>query len=309
MKAIVQIFILFSLIFVGVIVGKRKMVSDTFKSDISRLLLGIFLPSLILKSMSFKFSREMFYSSIKIIGISFMVYAMSIVISRLFTKILKTKGDRKNVFEYALVFSNSGFMGYPVLSVIYGDKALFYAVMFNLGFTFMVWTYGIYIYERDEKKVGEKSSISSNLKNMLNPGIISMVVGFLMFSFNLSYPEPVFKIIELLGGLTTPLSMIFIGLILSETRLSELLKDKLITLVSFFRLIVLPAVVFGILSLMGVDGLILYVAVVITAMPVAANTAIFAERHGGDYRLASLVIFQSTAFSIVTVPILILLLK
>ncbi len=310
MLAVEQIFILFALILVGVVVGKKNMVSDKFKSDVSRLLLSVFLPALILKSMSFKFSNEIFNKSLKVIAVSFFVYIFSIVISRIFTKVLSIKGDSKNVYEYALIFSNSGFMGYPVLQVIYGNEGLFYGVMFNLGFTFMVWTYGVYIYERDYKVDGKKESLKDKLKHIIiNPGIIAMVVGFTMFYFSIPYPAPVFKIITLLGDLTTPLSMIFIGLVLTETNIKEMFTDKFITLTSIMRLAVLPAMVYGILRLAGIDGLILYVSVVITAMPVAANTAMFAERYDSDYKKASLVIVQSTLLSVVALPLLIFLLK
>ncbi len=309
MQALAQIFILFSLILVGVFVGKKKMVSESFKSDISRLLLGIFLPCLIVKSMNFDFSKEMFYSSLTVIGVSLFVYVMSAVLSLVFTKIFKTKADRRDVFEYAIIFSNAAFMGFPVLSEIYGDKALFYAVIFNLGFNFMVWTYGIHIFERGKTQNGKKEKLSSKLKHMINPGIIAMIVGFTMFAFGLKFPAPIYRILELLGNITTPISMIFIGLILAESDVKDIFVDKMITVVSFTRLVVMPLIMFGLLSLFKVSGLILSVAVVITAMPIAANTAIFSQRHGGNFKLASLLVFQSTVFSIVTIPILVLLLK
>ncbi len=308
MQAIYQICILFSLIIVGIIVGKKNLVSENFKSDTSKMILNIFLPALIIKSMNFKFSNEMFIKSIKMVLISALVYIISIGISIIFSKIFKLKGERKNVFEYALIFSNAAFMGFPVLNQIYGTKALFYGVIFNLGFTFTIWTYGVYIYERGKNET-VKRKLSEKIKHILNPGIVAMIIGFTLFSLNIKLPNTIYKILELLGNMTTPAAMIFIGLILTETKINEIFKDKFISIISISRLIILPAIVYLILGLMGFDKLMLNVAVVVTAMPVAANTAIFAQRHQSDYKLASLIIFQSTALSAISIPILVLLLK
>ncbi len=304
MAVLNQIFVLFSLILVGYVVKKLKIVSDEFQAGIAPLVLNVTLPAFILSSMTFEFSLEILKSSGKLIIISFAMYGVAFILSKLYSRVFKNKDKQRAVLEYAIMFSNSGYMGYPVVAQLFGEKGVFYAAIYNLSFTVLIWTYGVDLLRSNKD---DRISLKKRLLALINPGLIAVLLGFSMFVSGLKFPQPVYSLLNLIGSTTTPLSMMFIGFILTEIKPSAVVKNYQLWLISLIRLVVMPVLVYFILSVLGFTGLVLYIPVVIVAMPVAVNVAVFASRYQSDYRLGSLLIFTSTLLSIVTVPILMLL--
>ncbi len=301
-----QIFVLFSLILVGYVVKKLKIVSDEFQAGIAPLVMNVTLPAFILSSMTFEFSIEILKSSGVLIAISFALYGVAFVLSKIYSKIFKNSDRQRPVLEYAIMFSNTGYMGYPVVAQLFGEKGVFYAAIYNLSFTVLIWTYGVSLLS---KKQTEPISFKKRLAKLVNPGLVAVLLGFMLFSFGLKFPQPVYSLLNMIGSTTTPLSMMFIGFILTEIEPSAVIKNRQLWAASAVRLIIMPALAYFILSALGFTGLVLYIPVVIVAMPVAVNLAVFASRFQSDYHLASLLIFTSTLLSVITVPILMFLLN
>lgn len=304
MAVLNQIFVLFSLILVGNIIKKLKVVSAEFQAGIAPLVLNVTLPAFILSSMTFEFSLETLKSSGILIAISFGLYGVAFILSKVYSKVFKNQDKQRAVLEYAIMFSNTGYMGYPVVAQLFGEKGVFYAAIYNLSFTILIWTYGVDLLGGNKN---ETISLKKRLAALINPGLIAVLIGFTMFLSGLSFPEPIYNILDMIGSTTTPLSMMFIGFILTEIKPSEAIKNYQLWIISAIRLVIMPALAYLILSAFGFTGLVLYIPVVIVAMPVAVNVAVFASRYQSDYRLGSLLIFISTLLSIVTVPILMLL--
>ncbi len=306
MTVLNQIIVLFSLILVGYVIKKLKVVSDEFQAGIAPLILNVTLPAFILSSMNFKFSLETLKSSGWLIAISFAMYGVAFVISKLYSRAIGNPPRQRAAFEYAIMFSNSGYMGYPVVAQLFGEQGVFYAAIYNLSFSVLVWTYGVDLLS------GQKNAnmpLKKRLLALINPGLIAVLIGFTLFLFNLSLPATVYSLLNMIGATTTPLSMMFIGFILTEIKPAEVLKNFQLLVVSAIRLVLLPALTYLILVLFGFSGLTLYIPVVIVGMPVAVNLAIFASRYQADYRLGSLLIFTSTLLSVITVPIMMLLIQ
>ncbi len=306
MTVINQIIVLFSLILVGYIVKKLKVVSDDFQAGIAPLIMNVTLPAFILSSMNFQFSLETLRSSGLLVAISFAMYGVAFIVSKLYSKVVPNSPRQRAVIEYAIMFSNSGYMGYPVVAQLFGERGVFYAAIYNLSFSILIWTYGV------DLLTGSKNAnmpLKQRLLALINPGLIAVVLGFVLFLFNLSLPAPIYSLLAMIGGTTTPLSMMFIGFILTEIKASAIFKNVQLLAVSAIRLVVLPALTYLILASLGFTGLTLYIPVVIVGMPVAVNVAIFASRYQADYRLGSLLIFTSTLLSVITVPIMMLIIQ
>lgn len=305
-----QVFILFLLIIVGYIVKKRGIVTDKINREISSLVLGILLPAFLLKSMNFSFSLEVLIQSGTLVAISFSVYALTILLSFVVTYLLKEKDMRKDIFQYILAFSNVGYMGYPVIDAILGAEGVFLAAIYNLSFSVLVWTYGIFVMKRTPDRLKGKhyeTTLWQKVRGAFNPCLIAVSLGFILFLFSIELPYPIFRSLELLGNTASPLSMMFIGFILAEVPFKEVYTDLNAFVVSLVRLIVFPVMVLVILKTMGFTGMLIKVPVIITAMPAAANTAIMAARYENDYKLGSKVIFISTLISIITIPLIVFL--
>lgn len=297
-----QVLVLFMLIVVGYGIKKLGIVSEAINKEIGNLVINIALPAFLIVSMNMKFSMEMMWNSGIFVIISFGVYAFFAIAAKFISKLLRVEGKSQDVFEYVLLFSNVGYMGYPVIHVVYGETGVFYTAIYNLSFSLLVWSYGVYLMNRH-------SDHKEKRKGFLNPGLVAVLIGFVMFAFSIEMPRPVFQTLKMIGDTTTPLSMMFIGFILAESKLSELLTDWKIYALSGIRLLILPMMVFAGLSVLGLKDMMLTIPVIIAAMPAAANTAIIAAKYHSDFKLASQVIFVSTLISVLTIPMVIAFVK
>lgn len=305
MVALNQVIVLFSLIIVGYIIMKLKIVNKAMKDDISNLVVNITLPAFILSSMTSNFSREILSNSIKLVGISFSMYIFAILIGWIFSKVIPLKKNEANIYRYIIAFSNCGFMGYPIVNAVLGKQGVFYAAIFNLGFTTFVWTYGVYLIRINQETNSEHMTIKEKFISAINPALIAVIFGFAFFLIGIELPYVVAETLSMIGGVTTPLSMMLIGFILSEIHLKDIVSGWKIYLLSVMRLIVMPSLVYVILSYFNFEGYLIQIPVLIAAMPAAANTAIISSKYNGNYQLASKGIFITTLLSILTIPLVI----
>jgi hypothetical protein len=304
-EALQQVLVLFLLIVVGYTIKMRGVVTEAIEKEVSSLVLNIALPAFLLRSMAFKFSIDALFNSGYLVLISFVVYGICILLSKVFSRLLGLQAEEKNVSEYVMVFSNVGYMGYPVIFAVLGEEGVFFAALYNLSFNLLVWTYGISLLQKGGQVIEEKTSL---LKSIFNPGLIAILIGYFLFLTGLKFPPFIDKTLDLIGGTTTPLSMMFIGFILTEVPLKAILRNYKSLIISIIRLVIIPMGVYSVLTQFGLTGYMLKIPVIITAMPAAANTAIFASRFGGDYRYGSQLIFVSTLLSIGTIPLILFLL-
>lgn len=301
-----QILMLFILIIVGYGANKKELITKALNKELSNVIIYIALPALVIKSMQYNFSKDMMNKSIRMVLVSISIYIFVIIFSYLISKILKLEGKTKDVIQFLLVFPNVGFMGYPVIYSIYKDIGVFYTALFNMPFDLIMWTFGIVIMSRSNKNQRD----INYKKILLNPGLLSIIVGYTLFLFSIKLPKPIFETLNMLGSTTTPMSMILVGSILAESKLEDSFKQKKLLIVSFLRLIVIPILVYAVLKkIFYLQGLSLAVPFIISSMPCAATAAIFANRFDNDHILASQGIFITTLFSIITIPILMNLLQ
>ncbi len=309
MAVLGQVLVLFLLIVVGYVIKKLNLITNDINRDISNLILNVALPAFVITAMNFSFSPDVLLQSGKLLIISVCIYAVTIAASFIIPKFLKMSNNIKDIFQFAIVFSNVGFMGYPVAQAIFGDVGVFYAAIYNLPFNILLWTFGVYIMTRNH---GEGSASGENklkLKAFVNPGILGVIIGFILFVFSLELPGPILITLDMLGGLTTPLAMIFIGSILADVKGSEIFTDLRVFMISSMRLLILPLAVFLVLRLMGFSGYLIGIPVIITAMPAPASAAIMASKFDNDYEIASKAVFISTLFSIITIPLIVMIIK
>jgi len=305
-----QVAILFLLIVVGYCVKKLNVVSEKINKEISSLVINVTLPAFLITAMGSAFSKEKLMNSWWLVVISFSIYAAAILFSYIFVRVMKIEGRKKDIYQYIVVFANTGYMGYPVVSAIYGKEGVFYAAIYNLAFSILIWSFGVYLMKRTDAESGDnKQTLGSVLKKMISPGLCAVIIGFSLFLFSIELPITIRRTLEMIGGATTPLSMMFIGFILAEIPVRDMIDGWKMLIVTLVRLIILPLSVFGVLKVCGATGYLLSIPVMITAMPAAANTAILAARYNNDYRLASKLIFVSTLISIITIPMIINLIE
>ncbi|WP_291636261.1 AEC family transporter [Clostridium sp.] len=294
-----QVIVLFIIMSVGFYAKKKRYLNNAVDTGMSELLINITLPFMIVTSFNIQYQAEMISNAQKILMYSFIIHIGLIFISKmLFFKLPKNK---QQVFRFITIFSNVGFMGYPVLESIYGSIGVFYAAIFNIPFNLLVWTVGVMLY------TGEKD-FKSMRKAMANPALIAVFIGIILFAFSIRLPLTIETSLKLVGSTTTPLSMLVVGSMLAEMKIKDIFSDISIYYATLVRLLVVPMIVYVVLKLIKADELLLNICVILQAMPAAVSAAIIAEKYGGDNLLASKCIFITTIISGITIPIVILFL-
>jgi len=300
-----QTLILFFLLLSGFIIKRLKVVDEHLSKNLTNVIIYLTLPALIIDSMNYDFTLERLSNLRNVFIVTLGIYIIMILFSYLVIRLLPTTDKERDIFQFILIFSNAGFMGYPVVDVIFGSEGLFLAAIYNLLFNVIIWTLGVMIMSRSHQK-----DKGIDFSELFNPGIISVGVGFLLFIFSIKLPVAITQTLEILGHSTTPLSMLVVGSILAQVKLTEIFYNWKLWIISAIRLLILPIGVLLLLKAIPIElnSLVLGVSVILTGMPAAANTAIFAQEFGGDAALASEGVFLSTLLSILTIPLIVYLL-
>lgn len=298
----IQVAVLFIIILVGYFVRKFNLLDDHCTSKLSTLTMTVFLPSMIISSMQINFDSKMI-QILLLLFTSLIMYIVSIIIAFLLKYILKCN-DKKDlgIYQYIVVFSNVAFMGYPVIEAVLGHEAIFYTAIFNLPFNLFSFTLGIYLLSKGSTSRG------FSIKSLISPATIAIVIGLFLFVTGLRLPQFINEPLEMLGSITTPISMIIIGSLLANSSALDCFVNKKLYIVTFIRLLVLPVIVYFILKGWINDKMILAIPVVISSMPAAANTAIMANQYDSNITLASQCVFFTTLFSVISIPFISILL-
>lgn len=296
-----QVAVLFIIILVGYFVRKKGLLDESSTSKLSSLVMNIFLPAMIITAMQIQFDKEMIPKILSLLFVSMVMFGVSTIVA--FCLKFFIKSDSKlGIFQYSLVFSNSGFMGYPVVEAVLGKGAIFYAAIFNLPFNFLCFTLGVYFLSKGN------SNARFSIKSMINPSMIAVFIGLALFVTGTELPVFINHPLELLGDVTTPISMIVIGSMLAGSSAMECFKRFDMYMLAILRLVAIPMLVFLVLRPFSFDSVVMAIPVVIAAMPSAANTAIMANEYGADVALASQAVFFTTLFSVVSIPLISVLL-
>lgn len=300
-----KVAVLFLLIVIGFVAGRANLISEKGQKDITQLVLYITMPATIFSAMQLEMNAERLNTSFVILGIMVFCYTIMFASGLFVSKQLKGLNlGQKDIFMTALLLSNTSFMGYPIIASLLGPEALFYAVV-GAGFVFEIvsWSLGVYLISRNGTEDAD-----FNLKQVIfSPGILSIIVGLIFFGFQLNVPEPFQSVISTMSPATSPLAMIVIGLMLSRSNIKEAFQSKYLYLASAFKLFIIPFVITMILKFAGFSGPALVIPVIMISMPTASYVAMFSANYGNDAKFASQIVFLSSLFSMISIPIITLL--
>ncbi|WP_339169234.1 AEC family transporter [Paenibacillus sp. FSL H7-0943] len=293
---ITQILILFGLMAIGFIANKRGILDESSDRSFSKLIINIAIPATIISS-SIGQNMDNKMEAMTVFAVAMAVFIITPIFGRFFVKKLKMN----KTYEIMLVYSNLGFMGIPIISSIYGESAIFYVSIYMMLFNISLFSYGISIIQKDD------ASRVGIFKNLINPGIISAILGLVIFILDIPVPLPLVKLLATIGSVTTPLAMIVIGSTLAAVSIRDVIKDKTLYQFTFLKIVLIPGVLWFILQFFIQDAMILGIAVILTSLPTAGNVSMLCLEYDADVELVTKGIFMSTIFSLVTIPVLLFL--
>lgn len=287
-----QCAVLFIIVLVGVFCRKRGFFTDEVIRGVTQLVVNITVPALTISSMQRPFDREVLFGVLMTMLFSALIVLASLAIGLFLFR--KRPHDRRAVMASITTFTNCGFMGFPIV-LAFNPDWMIYAVAFSSTNGLFIWSLGAMLFA-DRTKVSLK-------KILLNPNIISACIGFFFFLSNRSLPALAAESLSLLGGLTTPLTMLLIGTRVCGIRLSAL-KDRDYHLAALLRLVIMPLAVYAVMRPIPVSEPVKGILFLLTAMPAGTVIAMQAEVYDSDAVFASRAIAWTTLLALFTVPVL-----
>lgn len=287
--------VLFIMMLVGVYCRKKGIFNDEANKRISSLVVNVANPALILSSSINQEAVIEGMEFVKTFLLAWGMFAVVMVIAHFIPKIIRADVSEYGTYKTMTIFSNIGFMGFPVISALYGSEALLYATMFLIPFNVLIYTYGISVMK------GEKTGLQ--LRKIMNVGVISCAVALVIYLTRLPIPVVVENAVDSISGLTAPLSMMVIGDSLTKINLKKLFCNGRMLVFSAIKLILIPIVGVSLIKLLGLNPLLTGVCMIMLATPVGSMNAMLAQEYGGDYELASQGVTITTLLAVVTMPL------
>lgn len=298
--ALKQIITMFFIVFLGMFCYRKKIISEENNRGLSTIVLNIINPAVIFMSYQMDFDHRLLYG----LFLSILLGALSFLFAILIAEILVRKKNNKdfNIERIALIYSNCGFIGIPLVNVLVGPVGIFYLAAYLSIFNLLLWTHGVLLMSGGSRK-------DLNLKVLFSPCLIAVFIGVLCFVLQIRLPEVVNNSIDLIAGMNTPLAMMAAGVSIAQTNLVHSLKNLRIYYIAVIKLILIPVIL--ILAFLPfaqiVDRNILMTIFIATACPTGASGTLFAIRYRGNAAYASELFGITTLMSAISIPAVILL--
>jgi len=154
-----QMIILFLLIIVGFICSRIGILDDVGSKRVSSIVVHVANPALILSAGINPESTLRGTDLLKTFGLSLAVFAILIIIAQILPRILRVPVSERSAYQVMMVFSNIGFMGFPLISAVYGSDALLSASLFLIPYNVLIYTYGINLIKAGGREARKEAAL------------------------------------------------------------------------------------------------------------------------------------------------------
>ena len=294
---------LFIILLLGYIGGKTKILTPKDNKPLSTMVNCITNPCGVLYS-ALCVERAMENGEVlKLIALFVVMYFGLILLAELATKVLKVQPDQKGQYSFMMVFSNVGYMGIPVIRVIFGEEATICVTVCIMVFYLFIYTYGV------RKICSEPGQKGIDWGKAICPMTVSALVAIIGYLAGFRVDGVLKDTLKTVSNITTPCAMIIIGCALSTVPLKSVFTNWRLYVVALLKLLVIPLAVYGLLYPIMGGSVMLGVVVIIMAMPIATIITMLSAQYDKDQTLAASSVFMTTLLSVITIPLLAAVLK
>ncbi|GCL68144.1 AEC family transporter [Veillonella tobetsuensis] len=315
LQSIIPIVLLIAL---GYILKGRGMFNDTFSSNLSRLIMSVILPAGVFVSVLHHMQTSDLWDlryGLLVVGLT---YFVSYIVAFIMMKILRVPPGRRGIFINMVVNDNCLFIGLPVQIALFGPEALPYFLLYYIGNTISVWMVGVFLIEIDplpqnSSATGESvrpSGHKFSWKKLLPPPLMGFIVALIFLYAQIPLPTILHNTLNYLGDMVTPLSLLYIGIVLHDAGLKSMALNKDSLGGIFGRFVIAPLIMFGvIITVRYIGGITLEPIAMITfivqsAGPVIAVLPIVANESGADLPFATGLVMISTILFVFVIPLI-----
>ena len=288
-----MLMILFA-ISMGYLANRLKILDDGSNRKLTKLVLNITIPGLILSAVMTGEAQPEVGTVLSVWKMAAVYYAVELLAVLVVPALLGGTDRQKGVWRFSLLFTNAIFIGYSVLGALYGERAVFYAVLLTLPVNALSFSVGPLM-------LGGSRRFS--WKSLCTPSFLSSVVSLVIVLAGIQVPAYAGEVLGFVGDMTAPLSLLVLGSVLAGMPLGTVFAMPRIWALSIVRLVAMPVLLLVCLRPLGLDPVVLSTGVIIMATPAAVNGFMLAIEHDGDSECMAQTIFLSTLCSIVTIPL------
>lgn len=292
--------VLFIIVVLGYALCKLGYMGEDFDRKLSSIVVDVTCPLLILSSVMGESLPDRTLI-LPLLGVGFLTYVLLLVFGFFVPRLIAADRDDQGMIGFALMFANVGFIGYPIVSSIFGAKAVFYAALLNMPNTFFIFTAGVMLVK------GEYSVRKLNLKLLFSPAMIAAFIAALLVALDVHTPEIVARPVTMVGNITVPAALMIIGSSMARLPLHDIIGSPKVYVASVVRLGLVPVSLYFLFKVCGVSDIVNEINTVVIAMPVASFGTMFCMKYGRNPALMTEMTFITTVGSIFTIPLITML--
>ena len=306
LRSISGILVILGMILVGFVIGEKGWFDDKSRGLLAKLVTQVALPCYMLYTITQRFTAADLLKMLPALRFPALSMVILLGIATAVARIFAVRQDRRGLFISMFFNSNTIFVGLPINQALFGDASIPYVLIYYMCNTTFFWTLGTYLIQRDGE--GEAQfDIRISLKKVFSPPLMGFLLGLVLVMLQIKLPAFLASDLQYLGNLTTPLSMIFIGLSVSNAGLKQLTLKKDQFLILLGRFLVAPLLMATIVYWVPLPSLMKQVFIIQSAMPVMTNAPVVARLYGADSDYAAVMVTETTLATMVVIPILMLL--
>ena len=306
LRSISGILVILGMILVGFVIGEKGWFDDKSRGLLAKLVTQVALPCYMLYTITQRFTAADLLIMLPALRFPALSMVILLGIATAVAKIFAVRQDRQGLFISMFFNSNTIFVGLPINQALFGDASIPYVLIYYMCNTTFFWTLGTYLIQRDGE--GEAQfDLKTSLKKVFSPPLMGFLLGLVLVMLQIKLPAFLASDLQYLGNLTTPLSMIFIGLSVSHVGVKQLVLGKEQLLILLGRFLVAPLLMASIVYWVPLPSLMKQVFIIQSAMPVMTNAPVVARLYGADSDYAAVMVTETTLATMVVIPILMLL--
>ena len=306
LRSISGILVILGMILVGFIIGEKGWFDDKSRGLLAKLVTQVALPCYMLYTITQRFTAADLLKMLPALRFPALSMVILLGIATGVARIFAVRQDRRGLFISMFFNSNTIFVGLPINQALFGDASIPYVLIYYMCNTTFFWTLGTYLIQRDGE--GEAQfDLKTSLKKVFSPPLMGFLLGLVLVMLQIKLPAFLASDLQYLGNLTTPLSMIFIGLSVSHVGVKQLVLGKEQLLILLGRFLVAPLLMASIVYWVPLPSLMKQVFIIQSAMPVMTNAPVVARLYGADSDYAAVMVTDTTLATMVVIPILMLL--
>lgn len=311
-ESFVSLCTIFLLIIPGIIFGKKKIVDDHQIRGLSKFLMNVVLPVVIINAMQLDFEAEYLFAILKILAATFIVFLLLCLLSKLLCRTLRLERHYFGLLSFCLFFANTGGIGLPIISSVFGKEAVLYASIVETGVDILLFTLGLFFMRLSSEKtpesilpengVAQKPKFAFNPKNIISPCFVGIIIGLSLFLLDIKLPLVLTNAANKLGGANLPVAMFVIGYNVGKIRMHDMIGDIRIHIIVIIKMFFIPVLVFLLCRfVLRFDNVMTAVMTIMMAMPTGSAAVIFAEEYNADHIFASKCVILTTVLSVITI--------